>query len=917
VARPSGIVTFLFTDLEGSTRQWETEPEAMRSALPRHDEILRKAIEGHGGYVFATGGDGFAAAFTRPADAVAAAAQAQAELAAEPWPPGVAIAVRMGLHTGQADERDGDYFGPTVNRAARLMAAAHGGQVLCSAATAELLADADVPLTDLGEHRLRDLTGPQRVFQLGDQRFPPLRSLDNFPTNLPSSANSFVGRREEQGWVIEALQHGRLVTITGVGGVGKTRLALQVAAELLPRFPDGAWLCELASAAHADELAQVVASALGVALRPEMTLVESVVDYLRPRRLLVILDNCEHLLEAAADLAEALLDGAPGVRVLATSREGLGLPGEQVRPLRSLPVSGQPDADDAVSLFVDRARAVAPDFELDPGSREAVVEICRRLDGIPLAIELAAARVASMTPAEIAGHLDERFRLLAGGRRRAVERHQTLRAAMEWSYSLLGERERQLFDRLGVFPATFDEAAAVGVCADGELSRWDVIDMLAALVAKSMVGVERSERHSRYQLLETLRHFARDRAEAAGELDGLRRRHATYFADFAEAAGAGMVGAGDVAWRYRVGLEMDNLRAATAWAFDSPEPGDLRLGVRILGGVLGMALADPGTGVHTWAVDALHAVDQLGPEDQVTVLAGAALDAFYLGDFPQALELSGRAVELAVPFTPSVLVATAARSMSLAASGQAVSAMDTLAEGRRRVIADGGGPWLVCGLHSLTAWLAYGAGEWDTARAEATEGLRAAQATGFPTLMASALATYARLVWSEDPDAALTAAEEAVRLVEGGEGGFVQTASDNNYSAALQTAALARQQRGEVAEAARSIRTAVAYQERQGNRMVGTTDLAVAAIVLASLEGAAEAVAVVVGALTGPLLSRFPAYIAGPERTAYEQALAVARAALGPGAFEAAGRRGAAMSFDEILAFTIGALDAALAVPAG
>jgi class 3 adenylate cyclase len=344
---PSGTVTFLFTDIEGSTRLWQEAPEAMRRALERHDAVVRAAIDGHGGYVFSTGGDGFGVAFARSGDALAAAAEAQAELAMEAWPKDADIRVRMGLHTGEVSERDGNYFGTPVNQAARLMAVGHGGQVLCSQVTASLVG-AEVRLVDLGEHRLRDLSAPMRVFQVGGGTFAPLRSLDVLPGNLPSLASSFVGRELELTAVVTELGAQRFVTLTGVGGVGKTRLALQVAAEVLPGFRDGAWVCELAAAATDADLAQVVAISLGVVQRQQMTMLESIVDFLRPRGLLVVLDNYEHLLDAAAALVEMILAEAPGVRILATSQEGLGIPGEHLWPLRSLSVP-------AVSLGRDRA----------------------------------------------------------------------------------------------------------------------------------------------------------------------------------------------------------------------------------------------------------------------------------------------------------------------------------------------------------------------------------------------------------------------------------------------------------------------------------------------------------------------------------------------------------------------------------
>ena len=375
VAEPSGTVTFLFTDIEGSTRLWQEGEEAMRAAVARHDDLLQPVIGEHGGFVFSSMGDGVAAVFMSASSAVSAALVAQGLLDAEAWPTASPIRVRMGLHTGEAELRDGGYFGTTVNRAARLMAVGHGGQVLCSAVTAGLV-EGDVPLVDLGEHRLRDLDRAMHVFQVGGSSFEPLGSLEVLPGNLPSLTSSFVGRQAEMAAVAKQLGAARLVTLTGVGGVGKTRLALQVAAELLHGFVDGAWLCELAAAASGDELAQVVAIALGVAQRADMTLVESIIDLLRPRQMLIVLDNCEHLLDAAAELAEAILGGCAGVRILATSREGLGIGAEQVWPLRSsaLPTEAEAEASsDAVVLFVERARAAAPDFVFDSVCAASIV----------------------------------------------------------------------------------------------------------------------------------------------------------------------------------------------------------------------------------------------------------------------------------------------------------------------------------------------------------------------------------------------------------------------------------------------------------------------------------------------------------------------------------------------------------------
>jgi len=492
----------LFTDLERSTRLWQEYPEAMKPALARHDEIVRAAVESHGGYVVKLTGDGVHAAFPDAASAVLSARDLQIGLAHEAWSETGQLRVRTGIHTGPAELRDGDYYGTAVNRAARLMSIAHGGQVVVSLTTEELLRDAmpaQCELVDLGEHRLRDLQRAERVFQLRasglDTEFPPLRTMDAFAGNLPTQLTSFVGREDELARIVEALGSSRLVTLTGVGGVGKTRLATQAAAELLPDFPDGAWLVELAAAADADTMFQVAATTLGAVQSPGASLEQSVIEWMRSKSSLVILDNCEHLLDASSRLAEELLRGCPQLRLIATSREGLSVAGEQVWPLRSL------DKSDAERLFSERAQSVDPTWTADEGGG-AVSEICVRLDGIPLAIELAAARVRGMSAAEIAGLLDERFRLLTGGRRTAVERQQTLRATVDWSYSLLDERERLVFDRLGVFAGTFDAAAASAVAEGDGIEAWDVRDALTGLVARSMVNTEPSHGEStRYSML--------------------------------------------------------------------------------------------------------------------------------------------------------------------------------------------------------------------------------------------------------------------------------------------------------------------------------------------------------------------------------------------------------------------------------
>ncbi len=898
VGGPSGTLTFLFTDVEGSTRLWQADEEVMREAVARHDALLMRAVVEAGGTVFANTGDGVAAVFASASAAVAAALVAQRLLSDEPWATHVPIRARMGLHTGEAECRDENYFGTAVNRAARLMAVGHGGQILCSQVTAALVED-EVPLADLGEHRLRDLDRAVRVFQVGEGSFPPLRSLDVLPGNLPLLTSSFVGRGAELASVAAALRSHRLVTLTGVGGVGKTRLALQAAADATPQFPDGVWLTELAAAATPEAMSHLVAAALGVLPRPQMTMEGSIVDFLRTRRLLLVLDNCEHLLDAVADLADAVLAAAPDVRILATSREGLGITAEHVRPLRSLSVSGDdPAASDAVALFRDRARAADPDFAVEGSAAAAVVEVCRRLDGIPLAIELAAARVASMGPAEIAGHLDERFRLLTGQRGR-VERHQTLRAALEWSYSLLKDAERTVFYRLGVFPASFDEAAAIAVCTGRDVDRWDVIEALASLVAKSMVGMERSEGAARYRLLETLRHYARDRLAGADGIDALRRRHAGYYGDLAERIGAHLGSAEEVEWRRRIGTEIDNFRAATGWAFASPELADVALGVRVLDGLIFECTLQPSWAIQTWAEPALERAEELGAAQRGVVLTAAAYDAWLRGQFERAERLGTRVVADWSTSMPALGIALVAAAYGTSVNGEPARGMAILDEAQQRLTAEGAPDWMACFVHLTTSWFAYGQGDHDRAKVEALQAMETARAPGLgPSVLATALATFARS-GGAPPEEALACAEESMRLTEAGAG-------DTAYTAALQTAALARLSLGDRRGAAGDALNAVRTDAKNGNRVYVANDIFVASQVLAAAPDGSEASSILSGALLGREFALMPMFFEdtyGSLRS--ERVRAGTDDALSRGPLDEARQRGSVMSYDAVIEFAL------------
>jgi len=776
VELPSGTVTFLFTDLEGSTRLWQEYPDAMQPALARHDEILRAAIEQHDGCVVKTTGDGFHAAFANAHDAIAAAVAAQLALVREPWPATGPLVVRMGIHAGPAELRDGDYYGTAVNRAARLMSAAHGGQVVVSLATEELVQESGVELLDLGEHSLRDLARPERVFQVVHpdlpREFARLSSLDAFPGNLPAQITSFVGREAELAAVAAALEAARLVTLTGVGGVGKTRLSLQVAAEVLPRFAQGAWFCELAAAVDDESLLQVVATTLGVTSLSGMTLGRSIVEFLRAKTQLLVFDNCEHLLDEVSRLVESILRDCSYVRILASSREGLGVPGEQMVAVRSLPMPGT-DLDfaaiaqsDAVLLFAERAAAARSGFTLEPANATAVVEICRRLDGIPLAIELAAARVSAMNPSDIATRIDERFRLLTGGRRTGIERHQTLRATVDWSYSLLEPIEQTVFDRLGVFAGEFGGAGAEAVVTGDGVESWDVLDALGSLVAKSMVNIDDSaEGDARYRMLETLRAYSRERLDERGESDAWRRRHAQYYADLSEQLGAAMYGPDELAVRRRFRAELDNIRAAVTWALDSADPAEQELGVRVICALGNEVTMDRRAGVGLWAEHALRRVDQWQPNHRTATLAVAAMSAAMRGDFESASTWVDESVAAGVSVdAPVALLPWITKNTILLHQGHHDEGLVVLVDALAAFAAAGGDDFQRANLLAVAAFYRRVVGDPSGAFVDAEESLRLARRLGNPSQLAISLAALGFALVGTDPSAALIALEESLAL---------------------------------------------------------------------------------------------------------------------------------------------------------
>ncbi|MDQ1467639.1 MAG: hypothetical protein QOH10_2054, partial [Actinomycetota bacterium] len=560
---PVGTVTFLFSEVEDSARLWEEVPADLADALRVHDAIVRGTIERNGGYVFGTGGDGFRAAFSTAADAAAAAIQSQEQLRDEV---AVDFVVRMGLHTGEAAERDRSYFGSEVNRAVRLMSLAHGGQVLVSDATEVLLRNR-VALRPLGEHRLRGLHGRMSVFQVvadGLQaEFPALRSVDYFAGNLPQQLSSLVGREKAVAEVADLVRSSRLVTLTGVGGVGKTRLALEVGAEVAGEFPDGVWMVELASVGDPASVPAAIATVLGITPQGDAALIDTVADALGGRRLLLVVDNCEHVLAAAGSAIAAILHRSGNVKILSTTRENLAVDGETALAVAPLALEGGATSD-AVALFVDRARAVRPDFGLrEPDTAAAVTEICETLDGLPLGIELAASRMAAMSAVEVRDRLADRFRLLRGSTP-GPERQLTLHHAVEWSYDLLTDDERDLLRLMSVFAGGFN---LTSICAlvDGA-DDVDVVRHLDSLVRKSLVVADHTATRTRYSLFETIRHFAEDRLAETGALERSRDRHAEYFARESATRWEHWNGPG---WRDAVDwveAELGNLRSGYQWS---------------------------------------------------------------------------------------------------------------------------------------------------------------------------------------------------------------------------------------------------------------------------------------------------------------------------------------------------------------
>jgi predicted ATPase/class 3 adenylate cyclase len=749
-AAPSGVVTFLFTDVEGSTRRWEADADGMRAGLAAHDEVLLQAIEAHGGWLFKHTGDGVCAAFASPRSAVDAAVAAQRALQ---------LPVRMGIATGEAELRGTDYFGAVINRAARVMGAGHGGQILLAESTAGLLSGVD--LIDLGLRRLRDLPTALGLFQVRAAglrtEFPPLRALDVSPGNLRAATTSFIGRESEAGEVQAAVKGRRLVTLTGVGGVGKTRLALEVATHLADEFPDGVWFFELAAVTDPAAVPDAVTAVLGITQQPGKTVTESVASALEGRSRLLVFDNCEHVVDSVADLVEAILAASATVTILATSREGLRVSEEQLWRVPSLDVNAGTESA-AVNLFVDRAQSVVSDFSLaQPGEAAAVVEICRRLDGIPLAIELAASRMASMTASEVRDRLDQRLRLLVGSRR-GPERHHTLRHAVAWSYDLLDDVEKALLDRCSVFASGFDLHSACAVAGFPDApDDFATLDLLDALVRKSLLVADRSSGRTRFSMLETIRQFAEEQLVAGGEASEVRAAHSRYFAG-READILALWDSPRQREAYDwVTAELANLRTAFRWAADH---GDLDVAATIATYVGWL-----GSGVQT--LEPIARAEEL-------IEPARAVDhprLAFLYVVASMCYMTGR-IEAAVRYADAgqIVLGRSREALPFGAEGAlggvylAIGQPERSAElcraqlARRRDTHVHIRAWLVCALA-----LAGSGGE----AMDSADGLiEAAEATGNPSVLAIALLAYGLAFRDADPVGALNAVGRGLMIAQ-------------------------------------------------------------------------------------------------------------------------------------------------------
>ena len=861
--------TFLFTDIEGSTRRWDIDPESIRVALAAHDQVLRTAIEAHGGVAFKHTGDGVGAIFTSARAAIEAAADAQRKLD---------LPVRMGLASGPAEARDGDYFGPVVNTAARVMSAGHGGQILLAESTATLVTATDH--LDLGLHVLRDIAEPMRLFQVIGaglvDSFPRLHTLTAARGNLPASTSSFVGRHDQLEELVADLDDHRLVTLTGPGGVGKTRLAVEAAHSVVGDFPDGAWLVELASTNEAATVPALVANTFAITAQVGQSTTESILDALMGKRMLVVLDNCEHVVDAAGELAAALVRSNESVTVLATSREGLGIVGERLWPVRPFDV-GAGLQSDGVALFLERARAVNPEFTLADGSDDldAIVAVCRGLDGLPLAIELAAARMVAMSPQELLARLDDRFRLLGSPRRASSQR--TLRDTVAWSYDLLDDDERDLLRRCAVFAAGF-ELDAVAAIGDERWDEYAVFDTLDSLVRKSLITARTGRTRTRYQLLETIRHFATERLDDANLGDTVRRMHATHFATQARTQWDVWNSPQQRAALDWVDTEFAELRAAFRWAATRDE---IELATTIASHTTMLSFVLQRFEPVSWAVqivDAATAADvaelpRLYTACSVGALTGAKHAAVMYAQTAVRLEADARYDG----FRPgwSRYWEACAHRYSTGVEPY-IEICDELAghdDEFRRVVG-------TCGNFGVLA----GVGRVDEAREMADETIEAARDYGVPFWISFAMTSWARAHATQDPSAALDMLRSSLDYTTTHRLDYIQ-------AIVLREMAALQDSRGGGAEALEKFATVIEWYRSVGNHGSVATMLGDVAVMFDRLDRFETAATVY-----GMSIPRGQSIAVGLDET-----IERLRTQLGDEAFDACVTTGSTMGFNDAM----------------
>ena len=909
----TGTVTFLFTDIEGSTALWERDGARMSQALAAHDALARRAVESHRGRVVKTTGDGVHAVFDDALDALAATVDMQQLLADPAATCGVPLHVRCGLHAGVVERRDNDYFGSTVNRAARIMSAAHGGQVLLSQAAVDCVREvlpAAVSLRDLGKVRLKDLATPEHVYQLVHtqlrQDFPVLRSLEATPNNLPQQATSFIGREGELAALKRLLTKTRLLTLTGAGGCGKTRLSLQVAADSLERFPDGAWFVELAPLSDPSRVPQAVSTVLGLKEEPGKPITQTLTEHLKDKRLLVVLDNCEHLLDVCARLAYSLMRQCPDVKILASSREALGIGGEQAYrvPSMSLPDSKQPNTRssvaqfEAVRLFTERALLARADFQVTDQNAGRLASICYRLDGIPLAIELAAARVRSLSVEEIDGKLDQRFRLLTGGSRTALPRQQTLRSLIDWSYDLLNEPEKLLLQRLSVFASGWMLDAAEEVCAGEGVMGSQVLDLLTLLSDKSLVLAEQTCGQSRYRLLETVRQYALEKLLERGDVEFVRKRHRDFFLALAWQAQPKMMGPEHAAWLRRLEDEHENLRAALDWSLmEAGADAGLRFCAALHRFWWARGYLSEG---REWCVRALGKVGaEARTRERADALNVAGVLAYHQGDYPAARGLDEESLAIRRQLGDRKGVAASLNNLGLVACDQGeFAAARMLYEESLAIKRElGDRPGIANSLNNLGN-VAYDQGDLASSRVLYEESLTIARELGDREAVARLLGNLGNVAMHQHDFASARALHEQGLAIKRELGHRQRIASSLNSLGNLAT------EQGDL-DSARAL-----YQEA----LVIGRDLGDRLGIASSLEGLAEVIAARddplraarIWAAAERLRAEFGAPLTPKDRPNYDRRVAAARAARGDdAAFDRSWQEGRALTLQQALELAV------------